>query len=129
MQGKITLLFNPDGLTIRLADSNAEVCFLNVSLTAEQALMAMSRQGRVDCEFEANHLDKVGKVISHDTIIFEMPEKHNFKDRESIASKLATEKCPEGWEPDLYFGSKDSFFYKNGKEFCQVSIVRWDDAR
>lgn len=128
MQGKITLLFNPEGLTIKLADELAGVDFLKVTLTAEQALQVMSRHGMVDCEFETYGLDKVGKVISRDTIVFEMPKDYNFWDRESIASKLATEKCPEGWEPVLYFGSKDSFFYKNGKEFCQVRIVRWDDA-
>lgn len=129
MQGKITLLFNPDGLTIELYDELAGVEFLEVTLTAEQAIKAMSRQGRVDCEFDTYGLDKVGKVISRDTIVFEMPEKYNFKDRKSIASELAAKKCPEGWGPVLYLESRDSFFNKNGKEFCQVGIVRWDDAR
>jgi len=126
MNGKITMLFSRDGLRISLVDPQAGIQFLDISLDSEQTLAAMSsRQGYTECSFEVRGLDKVGKKIERDHLALELPEGTDWENRKEVAEKLALEKCPEGWEPTLYFGSRDSFYYDNGKEFVRVNIVRW----
>lgn len=128
MNGKITMLFNKDGLSLKIKDAASGITFLRAALTSEQVMAAFSQQGLVDFEFEAMGLDKVGKQIQRDTLVFEMPEKYAWKDRDNIAEKLAVESCPEGWEPQLYFGSRNSFFQRDGREFGRIQIVKWVDA-
>lgn len=125
MNGKMTMLFSEDGLVLELKDEKSGVTFIRARLTSEQTLALMSRQALVDFEFEATGLDKVGKQVYHDTLILEMPKDYPWKDKKSIAEKLAIEHCPEGWQPELYFGSRDSFFNKDGKEFCKTQLMKW----
>jgi hypothetical protein len=57
-----------------------------------------------------------------------MPE-HDYKERNEVAVKAAAEyvaKNRPGWIARTYFGSQNSFFTKNGKQYARCTIERWE---
>lgn len=42
-----------------------------------------------------------------------MPENSSYTGREELAEELAKSHCDEGWKPDLYFRSQNSFRTNN----------------
>jgi hypothetical protein len=122
----ITLLFNADGLAIELEDRASGTTFYRGSLSAEQTLQALSRQGRTHvADADVYGLENVGKTLELGTLKIELPLGVEYKDRADVAFKLATEQCPEGWTPGNYFGSQKSFFREKGKLFAQTTIRRY----
>lgn len=124
--GRITFLVNDGGATIEFYDAEACVTFAKATLTAEELCNAMSRLMHTDCRMEVQHLDKIGKTLEHKELIFEMPEDLFYeKGRNELATKLAKKNCPEGWTPECYFSSQNSFFNKDGKHMARCNIRRW----
>lgn len=124
--GSITLLADRDrGVTIELTDQDAFVRFVEVKMTAQQFVTAMSRMEDVPCLIECRLLDKLGKKMEHKPFEFLMPKYDNYKDREAIAKEKVIEACPEGWEPDLYFGSQTSFFTRDERNYARTIIRKW----
>ena len=125
INGKITLLFNEDGLNIEVHDDDAVITFLEIQLNQKQTCQALSRLSYTECqEVEVRNLDHVGKIRERQGFIFEMP-KSDWNTRQEIAANKALELCPEGWIPDIYFGSQDSFFAENNVEYARTSMSRW----
>lgn len=123
--GRITMLFNENGATLELRDSDSSIMFVEVKLSNKQVCQMLSRLCHTDCEsMEVFHLDKVGKTMEHKTFEFRIP-KVSYQEQEEIAIKTIKKVCPEGWEPDNYFKSRDSFFIKNGQEYARCIIKRW----
>jgi len=122
---KITMLFSEDGLRIELRDGDANITFARVTLNPAKACHAMSRLCNVECECEVVGLDLVGKHMVHKPLEFEIGNVE-YKNRKDTAILLASEKCPDGWVPDLYFGSQDSFFVKDGVNMARCTIRRWE---
>lgn len=128
MDCKITFLVNYDqDTTIQLHDPVSSITFAEVHLTNDQLAMALSRLGYTPCKIELRGLDKVGKKMIVDKLEFEMPL-YTFSTRKEIAYAEADRVCPEGWEADLYFGSQNSFFKKDGKEYARTTIRKWIDV-
>lgn len=80
-------------------------------------------------EFERNHSQEQMRgrdepTFEWYTAIFELPEA-NYMNRKEVAIETIKTVCPDGWTPDLYFGSQNSFFRENGKEYARVTIRRW----
>ena len=125
-EGKITILFDHDGMSIELIDGLSTIHFAKVRLNPEQTVRALSRLGYCPCEIEVVGLDHVGKKLEHKDFEFEMvgDSKYSMRDTEK-AKKLAKKLCPSGWKPDLYFNSQDSFSYREGKRFAKTKIRRW----
>ncbi len=124
--GSITLLFSPDGLTIELQDKASSIRFIEIELDPQQVVEAFSRRSRTPCNISCRGLEKVGKRMVMGNLEFEMPE-HNYTNRDIIAKQAAERACPVGWESDMYFGSRDSFFRKNGKEFAKTIMRKWEE--
>lgn len=55
---------------------------------------------------------------------FEMP-KNNYNNRKEAAQKKAQKKAPKGWLASTYFGSQDSFFVEDGKDYASTTMSRW----
>jgi len=113
-----------DSIVMTITDKDANTTFLRMVFTREQFINAtMNRlcQTEVGSAYVEN-LDRVGKQQRHYPLVFEIPESMN---KES-ACKIAQEKCPEGWIPDLYFQSQNSFFDKFGKHYAQTIIRKWE---
>jgi hypothetical protein len=123
--GGITFLINEDGATIELNDVASGTTFVKISLDVQQLAEMLSRRWGTPCNIETYNLDVVGKKLTTDRLEFELP-KCNYKNQKKVAYKKALEICPEGWEPDNYFNSQNSFFRKDGKEFAQTTIRKWE---
>jgi hypothetical protein len=127
INGKITLLFNSDGLHLEVRDEVAGIRFLEIYLDAEQTCQALGRLAYTKCKIcDVYGLDKVGKNEERMEYVFKMPPS-TYKDRQQIAYDEALRTCPEGWAPDHYFGARDSFFDKDGVEMARCTIRRWVD--
>lgn len=123
--GSITILFDRDrGCEIEVRDNEASIVFAKIKLDTEQVCSALSRLSNTPCEIEVIGLDKVGLKMENKFFVFEMPE-YNYSNRDEIAKEEIVKVCPEGWIPDKYFGSQDSFFTQDGKKYARCIIRRW----
>ena len=121
---------NPPGgkacVTIELHDRDAGVFVAKVTLTPEQWVSAMSRLGYVECEIEIGALDKIGKRMENKPFEFAIGNRAmKWNTVKPIAIQKIAEVCPVGWTPDTYFGSQNSFFYKDGQQWARTTIRRW----
>lgn len=125
--GRLTLLFGDEGATIEIRDQPSREVVCEVTLTPEQTCQALSRLGETHCKVKYGELKNVGKKEEYKEFIFEIPSISSYRreDRKTIAKEIVKEVCPEGWEPDLYFGSQDSFFTKDDKKYARTMIRRW----
>ena len=114
-----------DTIHITLVDGLASIEFAEVSLTPEQFALAITGLGRIVCDMEVRGLDRVGKKMEHDSLEFPLGVESYAKNAKKVAIKKAHEACPEGWIPDTYFGSQDSFFYRDGETWARCTIRRW----
>ena len=126
INAKITLLFSKDGMTLEIHDNDSNITFVKLKLNTAQACRALSRLSWCDVqEAEVFGLDKIGKVHENKELVFEVPfsgwEARKTEDPYPYALKA----CPDGWIPDNYFNSRDSFFDKGGKHYARCIIRRW----
>jgi|JI6StandDraft_1071083.scaffolds.fasta_scaffold27640_4 hypothetical protein len=126
---KITFLVSTEGTTIELRDSTAGVCFAKVTLTPEQLSSMLSRLSNTECECEVFGLDKVGKTQERKDFVFEIEETMRSSEKSKYLFAKATDVLissgMEDWKSDSYFGSKDSFFSKDGNHYARTTIRRW----
>lgn len=113
-----------DSIAITITDKDSSTAFLQMVMTREQFINAtMNRlaQTEVGSAFIEN-IERVGKHLELDTLVVEIP-KHGDT---ASAGKIAQEQCPEGWVPDLYFQSQNSFFTGDDrKNYARTTIRRW----
>ena len=126
IDGNITMLFNDDGLKIEVQDRSSSLTFLRIKMNPVQVSQAFSRLAHTDCEnIEVHGIDKIGKKMEWTKFEFKFPDNIPHKERVRHAQAIAISQCPEGWEPDLYFESKDSFFVKDNIQYARCTIRRW----
>lgn len=123
--GAITILIDRDGASIEIADRASTLTFVKAELTVDQLALALSRRTDTPCKIETRGLGKVGKKMVMRDFEFEMPP-HNYESRKLVAERHVREVCPEGWEPDTYFGSQLSFFVKDAQTFARTTIRKWE---
>lgn len=123
--GAISFLVSEDGATIEIRDNVSNQAFVEVTLTAKQLCQALSRLMHTPCKIETHCLERIGTKMLMDKLEFEMP-KHDYKNRKEVAEKEGARLCPEGWTPDLYFGSQHSFWSRDGKEYAVTTIRKWE---
>mgnify|MGYP001806871344 CR=1 FL=1 len=126
-----SITFLPDsggeGCRIDIEDKDANVIIFRGELNAEQFCQMM---GRLACtrftEAKVGPLDKIGKIHQLERIAFKVPGITPYSpNRKDVAREEAKRVCPEGWEPDTYFGSQDSFFTRDGEVWAGTIIRRW----
>lgn len=130
IKGQLTILCDKNGVKIEMRDDDARVMFAEVLVTPENFTAALGRLAEVDCEIEVRGLDKVGKVHECERLEFEIPKELSGATRGlgfNALKNRAYKACPDGWTPDIYFGSKGSFFEKDGKQFARCTIRRWSE--
>lgn len=123
--GRITFLISQESTTIQLKDNESSITFAEIVLTPEELSSALSRLSFTTCKIELHGLDKVGKKMETGSHIFEIQESIRGTKFEGELYALAKTTCPKGWEPDCYFGSQNSFFSDNGRQYARVTIRRW----
>lgn len=126
LEGRISILIGRDYTTIEVEDELSGQTFAKVKLTPEQLSAALSRQACVKCELEVNGTDRIGKKHENKSFTFEIDKddagyNHDPKKLQAIAQS----KLDDGWIAESYFGSQNSFFAKDGKQYARCTIRRW----
>jgi len=111
-------------ITIRVEDDDAVIRFLDIEMDLADFAECITGLSYVNCEMEVRGLENVGKKRESMPIIFEMTAV-DYDVKVDTAIKLAEEAAPEGWVCSSYFGSQDSFFYKDGKYYGRTTAYRW----
>jgi len=128
--GRITFLFNHNGATIELHDSDSSATFVKIELTEVQVCTMFSRLGYTETEsMEVFNLDRLNKKLVTRSFSFEIPENCSWSNDRDKVKKLAVRKCPAGWEPDLYFNSQGSFFHDGKKFYARTTIRKWVERK
>ena len=127
LKGEITLLVNQDYTTISIKDDTSNQIICEVTLSPEQLSCALSRLANTPCDVEVypKAFDRLGKTMETDRMEFEIPSTLDGRKDMDALVKLANEATPDGWTSDYYFGSQDSFFKRDGKEYARCIIRRW----
>lgn len=132
IKGAITFLVNPGDTTIRIEDKNSGLLIMEISLTDDQLVKALSRLANTPCAIELHGgMDKWGKKLRVSTYEFKISDRTIYESREKLARdtlELLKKKDPifNEWEPDGYFSSQNSFFSKDGGEWARVTIRKWE---
>ena len=128
-EGKLTISRPTYGnekrkISISVKDVNSRIRFLSVEIDLDKFSECLTGLSEVDCTIETRGLDKVGKELETRSFEFEIPQGSN---RVELAKKIASLVSPDGWAPDLYFGSKKSFFTDDGVQYARTTLRRWAD--
>lgn len=120
---------NEDSIEMTFEDEKSNVHFLVVKLNSRDFMSALGRLSNINVDGEVYGLEKVGLVHEHKSFEFAMPPEANNmygERREQLALSTVKKVCPEGWEPDGYFGAQNSFFCPDGVNlFARCTIRRW----
>lgn len=126
IKGSIDILYRDDIVEITVHDEDAVSIVCSVELSSAQFCeVALGRLARQKCEIDVPDSSRIGKIRESKNFEFEMPVLNYPSNRASVAKMIAAKKCPDGWTPSTYFGSRDSFFKKDGKEYARTTIYRW----
>lgn len=128
IQAAITILFDDNGLNIEVEDRISGQMFLKIRLNQKQTCQALSRLAYTHCQkAEVFYLERIGKKMEMADLQFQMPPgSAEYGDgRKEAAAKEALRVAPKGWTPSTYFGSQDSYFYKDGELWARTTIRRW----
>lgn len=108
-----------DYIGITIKDQNSRISFLDLKMSYENLAKVLIGSYEVDCTLEVRDLLKVGKKKITKDIIAEMPEGVSWEKRSIVAHDQCLKELEAGWEVSTYFGSKDSFFEKDGVRYCK----------
>lgn len=125
LKGKITILISREGTTIEIEDENSNTRFVKVFLTPEQLSAVLSRQASVECELKVVKLERVGKKHENKSFEFEIDKEKASSSNTDELYEIAKSKLSDGWIPDKYFSSQNSFYKKDGKQYANCTIRRW----
>jgi hypothetical protein len=122
----LTFLINQDqDSTLEITDMDAGITFIQIKLSPEQVVQALSRLSYTRVEAEVMNLEAVGKIMETKNFEFPLPEKIYGQAGKQLAVTEVKRVCPEGWTPDLHFNSQNTFFEKDGKSWARTIIRRW----
>lgn len=126
--GRITILFEHEGLAVEIQDMDAGVTFVRAKLDREQTCKVMSRLAMTPCKMQVVGLDKVGTKQEYQKFEFSLGmqiDLYDYRKQTQLARSEVVKQCPQGWEPDLSFSSRDSFFTKGQELWARTTIRRW----
>lgn len=126
--GNITFLINEEGAELDIQDEISREHVIKIRLTASDLCAIMGRHAYHPCNIEYGNLERVGKKLVVDQLVFEVNKWfYNYRKEEDLAelNELADKACPEGWIADRYYGSQNSFFTVGEKHYARVTIRKW----
>ncbi len=122
----ITILVNEETTTIELHDKTSGLQFARIQLTPAQFSRALGRGAYTSCQIDVCGLQHLNKNMVIEKLEFPFDSSNvKWEKRQTEASKAVIPFIPEGWEADNYFGSKDSFFEKDGVKYARCTIRKW----
>lgn len=127
LKTRMTLLVSEEGVRMEIQDELSGEIFFRADIPSGAFCSMLGRLACVGVDAEIRGLDRVGMKMEIDKFVFEMPS-GDLAERKQTAIQLVQKLCPEGWTPDLYFGSQNSFFRDGDKPMAQATIRRWVPA-
>lgn len=138
IKGNIDMLGDEDGVKITVYDKAAVTVICDIHLTPEQfCAAALGRLSSLECDIEVPAPERIGKereTMEHE---FRMPTKEQWQNRFGSTNRVEVAKAfvksnhPYGWTPNLYFGSKSSFFWRDidgtneNELWARTTLMRW----
>lgn len=120
------MLINREYTDIEIMDDDSRCIIVKVKLTPEQLSAMLSRQAYIKCEScETGELERVGKKHEHKSFEFEITYTKAESDLALACSEALFQQEMFEWVSDNYYGSQNSFFKKDGKDWARVIIRRW----
>lgn len=122
----VDLLVDKRGARIEVTDDDARVTIVSFTMPPDMFCSALGRLVGNKVTGQVGDLSRVGLVHESKQLSFEIPDYgYKRKDRIDEIHDLALEACEDGWVPDKYYNSRDSFYTKDGKDYARVTIRRW----
>jgi hypothetical protein len=129
INGKLTLLFNSDGLYLEIDDDDSGIRIITARLNKNQTCDVLARVGYTkmeSVEFTDNS-SNIGKKLELNTIVVPLGVGRytiNKEETKVIAEKYIKENYGE-WVLWDTFSSQGSYFSKDGIDYARASIRRW----
>ena len=114
-----------DFISITISGQNSRVEVMEVKMPIAEFAKAITGQGYCKGVGILRGADKFGLKMENKPFEFKLPDSSDWKTRKSDAAGVVKFVCPDGWEPDSYFSSQDSFFSKGGEQWARCTIRRW----
>ena len=131
IEGQISIIASyEDSINIKIHDKTSGITFVDMTLTREQFVnAAMNRLGNAEVsQMEVRGLDKVGKKMEMKHFEFPLPDDASYRDEraaEIVLRDMVADNRFGEWEPEISFGSRGSFFEKDGKQYARILLRRW----
>ena len=124
LKGSLTINIGREVTRIEIRDDLSRACFFRAEITPAQLSDLMSGLSEVKIDMDIMGTELIGKqVISED---FEFPFKESTWGKRVEEAQITVKKlCPDGWKPDMSFGSQGSFFTKDGEHYARTRIRKW----
>ena len=130
IEGKLTITRrrnndDVDYMNIELEDEDAGITPIEIKVSCEALMKALTGFGYQPCEFSTRHLEHVGMVKERDSISFPIPDA-DWGKRKGVAIEEAKNHTPEGWIAAESYNSQNSFTRNpDGSYNANTQIVRW----
>jgi hypothetical protein len=126
-EARITMMISASGATNEISDNDTGIQFAEITLDAEGFLKCLSRHGHVECVAKLNGLEKLGKVLEMKPLSFpvNIDGVYGADARRAVAVKAMEAMDLGDWEPDTYFGSRDSFYKEGGRDYAKTTLRRF----
>jgi len=114
-----------DFISIIISGQNSRVEVMEVKMPIAEFAKAITGQGYCKGVGSLRGCEKFGLKMENKPFEFKLPDSSDWKTRKSDALDIVKNVCPDGWEPDSYFSSQDSFFSKGTEQWAMCVIRRW----
>ena len=125
IDAQVTILCSGDKVELWVEDKDSHNQFLELEMSAEAFTAALGRLAARPAKAIVRGLDTVGMVCEIDQLRFTLPADLMHHCDKPAARRVATQKCPPGWKPDMGFDSQNSFFEQDGEWWARTTIRRW----
>jgi len=113
-------------ISIKVGDDASRIEFLAIEIPLADFAEALTGLSKVECDAEVRGLENVGLTRESKQIEFLVGDVDvDWDRREENICRLAEEATPEGWNPPTYFGSRGSFFDRDGERWARGYAERW----
>lgn len=123
---------NTNESVLEITDSSSRKKIMEISFTPIEITQLLGRMAGINGNATVagiEDLKNIGKTRVNDIIEVPVVSK-NGVDRKDIAiekAKKLLKNSDFNWEISDYFGSKDSFFFKEGQQYARVRISRYEN--
>lgn len=125
VEGNITVRFDPNGVKIELEDVVANSKIASIDIDVPAFMRILSGLSYIPCKIDILNIDKIGKKHENKEFRFPIPKELASSSHKEKLTRMAQSLLLDEWIADDYFGSQDSFSFKDGQWFAKCIIRRY----